>query len=89
MTSLFWGRMDYQDREMRFNRKQSIKPPTGGFEWVWRGSKSLGSSADVFAGDLYGTGQGGYSTWLNFDDETQQVNSFTPSRTLTTTLTKG
>ena len=79
MTSLFWGRMDYQDREMRFNRKQSIKPPTGGFEWVWRGSKSLGSSADVFAGDLYGTGQGGYSTWLNFDDETQQVND-DPSR---------
>ena len=74
MTSLFWGRMDYQDREMRFRRKQSTVPPTGGFEWVWRGSKSLGSSADVFAGDLYGTGQGGYSTWLNFDDETQQVN---------------
>ena len=42
MTSLFWGRMDYQDREMRYGRKQSIKPPTGGFEWVWRGSKVVG-----------------------------------------------
>jgi len=83
MESLFWGRMDYQDRNMRYdlgqksaNASHPKNSPTGGFEWVWRGSKSLGASADVFAGDLYGTGAGGYSTWINFDggDGTQQVN---------------
>ena len=47
---------------------------SGGFEWIWQGSESLGSSAQVFAGDLYGTGQGGYSTWMNFDGTDQQIN---------------
>jgi len=69
MESLFWGRMDYQDRQMRFNKQQG----TDGFEWIWQGSKSLGKSAQVFAGDLYGTGNGGYSTWMNFDGSGDQV----------------
>ena len=33
------------------------------------------SWGQVFAGNLYGTGSGGYSTWLNFDkDSADQVN---------------
>jgi alpha-mannosidase len=69
MESLFWGRMDYQDRNMRFNKEKGLN----GFEWIWQGSKSLGSSAQVLAGDLYGTGGGGYSTWFNLDGSDQQV----------------
>ena len=78
MESLFWGRMDYEDRDMRFGLDQTSstpeKPTTGGFEWIWEGSKSLGASAQVFAGNLYGTGQGGYSTWMNFDGSDDQIN---------------
>ncbi|KAI7986126.1 putative alpha-mannosidase [Camellia lanceoleosa] len=40
--SLFFGRIDYQDRAKRKNEKS--------LEVVWRGSKSLGSSAQIFAG---------------------------------------
>ncbi|KAL6143040.1 hypothetical protein ACLB2K_053739 [Fragaria x ananassa] len=40
--SLFFGRIDYQDREKRKNEKS--------LEFVWRGSKSLGSSAEIFSG---------------------------------------
>ncbi|BFG32218.1 hypothetical protein CerSpe_184920 [Prunus speciosa] len=40
--SLFFARIDYQDREKRKNEKS--------LEVVWRGSKSLGSSAQIFAG---------------------------------------
>ncbi|RZC60496.1 hypothetical protein C5167_022265 [Papaver somniferum] len=40
--SLFFGRIDYQDREKRKKEKT--------LEVVWRGSKSLGSSAQIFAG---------------------------------------
>ncbi|CAL5440596.1 unnamed protein product [Camellia sinensis] len=40
--SLFFGRIDYQDRAKRQNEKS--------LEVVWRGSKSLGSSAQIFAG---------------------------------------
>ncbi|KAI3929712.1 hypothetical protein MKX01_025880 [Papaver californicum] len=40
--SLFFGRIDYQDREKRKQEKT--------LEVVWRGSKSLGSSAQIFAG---------------------------------------
>uniref|UniRef100_A0A7N0UN86 Alpha-mannosidase n=1 Tax=Kalanchoe fedtschenkoi TaxID=63787 RepID=A0A7N0UN86_KALFE len=40
--SVFFGRIDYQDREKRKNEKS--------LEVVWRGSKSLGSSAQIFAG---------------------------------------
>ena len=68
--SIYWGRMDWQDRNMRFNKQQG----TDGFEWIWRGSQSLGASADIFAGNLYGTGGGGYSTWINFNENGDQVN---------------
>lgn len=40
--SLFFGRIDYQDREKRKNEKS--------LEVVWQGSKSLGSSAQIFSG---------------------------------------
>ncbi|KAI3867761.1 hypothetical protein MKX03_013537 [Papaver bracteatum] len=40
--SLFFGRIDYQDRAKRKKEKT--------LEVVWRGSKSLGSSAQIFAG---------------------------------------
>ena len=45
-----------------------------GFEWIWQGSQSLGSSAQIFAGNLYGTGSGGYGTWIGFDGSEEQVN---------------
>ena len=66
----FWGRMDWQDRTMRFNKQQGHD----GFEWIWQGSQSLGSSAQIFAGNLFGTGGGGYSTWLSFDGNGDQIN---------------
>lgn len=69
MESLFWGRMDYEDRTMRYQGQQGTK----GFEWIWQGSRSLGSSSRVFAGNLYGRGGGGYSSWFNFE-HTDQVN---------------
>ncbi|CAG7879288.1 unnamed protein product [Brassica rapa] len=40
--SVFFGRIDYQDREKRKGDKS--------LEVVWRGSKSLGSSSQIFAG---------------------------------------
>ncbi|XP_022879255.1 probable alpha-mannosidase At5g13980 isoform X1 [Olea europaea var. sylvestris] len=40
--SLFFGRIDYQDRAKRKYEKS--------LEVVWRGSKSLGSAAQIFAG---------------------------------------
>ncbi|CAB4275520.1 unnamed protein product [Prunus armeniaca] len=40
--SLFFGRIDYQDRDKRKNDKS--------LEFVWQGSKSLGSSAQIFSG---------------------------------------
>ncbi|CAK9186898.1 unnamed protein product [Ilex paraguariensis] len=40
--SFFFGRIDYQDRAKRKEEKS--------LEVVWRGSKSLGSSAQIFAG---------------------------------------
>ncbi|XP_057982567.1 probable alpha-mannosidase At5g13980 [Malania oleifera] len=40
--SLFFGRIDYQDRAKRKNEKS--------LEVVWQASKSLGSSAQIFAG---------------------------------------
>ncbi|KAH8073785.1 hypothetical protein JL720_10856 [Aureococcus anophagefferens] len=38
------------------------------------GLQVAGASAQVFAGNLYGTGQGGYSTWMNFDGSDDQIN---------------
>ncbi|XP_050232389.1 probable alpha-mannosidase At5g13980 [Mercurialis annua] len=40
--SFYFGRIDYQDRAKRKNEKS--------LEVVWQGSKSLGSSAQIFAG---------------------------------------
>ncbi|KAL0709482.1 hypothetical protein Bca4012_016460 [Brassica carinata] len=40
--SVFFGRIDYQDREKRKGDKS--------LEVIWRGSKSLGSSSQIFAG---------------------------------------
>ncbi|GAU24694.1 hypothetical protein TSUD_323030 [Trifolium subterraneum] len=40
--SLFFGRIDYQDRNKRKKEKS--------LEVIWQGSKSLGSSAQIFAG---------------------------------------
>ncbi|XP_011098966.1 probable alpha-mannosidase At5g13980 isoform X1 [Sesamum indicum] len=40
--SLFFGRIDYQDRTKRKTEKS--------LEVIWQGSKSLGSSAQIFAG---------------------------------------
>ncbi|CAK8568726.1 unnamed protein product [Lathyrus sativus] len=40
--SLFFGRIDYQDRTKRKKEKS--------LEVIWQGSKSLGSSAQIFAG---------------------------------------
>jgi alpha-mannosidase len=62
MESLFWGRTDYQDLNWRTNYKgqEANQWP----EWVWQGSQSLGSSAQVFAGQL---GSGGYGTHISWD----------------------
>ena len=67
MPSLFWGRMDWQDREMRFDASEG---EVKGFEWIWQGSDSL-PDKQIFAGNLFGTGGGGYSTWFNFDTTNQ------------------
>lgn len=69
MESLYWGRMDWQDREMRYG---ATSAPLKGFEWIWQGSSSL-PDATIFAGELFGTGKGGYSTWIGFDDSSPQI----------------
>ncbi|XP_074275155.1 putative alpha-mannosidase At5g13980 [Silene latifolia] len=43
--SLFFARIDYQDREKRMNDKS--------LEVVWQGSESLGSSAQIFTGAFW------------------------------------
>ncbi|KZV21769.1 alpha-mannosidase [Dorcoceras hygrometricum] len=43
--SLFFGRIDYQDRDKRRNDKT--------LEVIWQGSKSRGSSSQIFAGAFY------------------------------------
>ena len=59
MDYLFWGRMDYQDFAMR--------KPTQKLEWIWEGSETMGDTAQIFAGQLFGKGSGGYSTWTGYD----------------------
>ncbi|XP_026378794.1 probable alpha-mannosidase At5g13980 [Papaver somniferum] len=44
--SFFFGRIDYQDLQKRKNEKR--------LEFIWQGSKTLGSSAQIFAGALSG-----------------------------------
>jgi hypothetical protein len=55
--SLYWGRTDYQDMELRTSLKghENNQWP----QWVWQGSQSLGASAQLMAGQL---GSGGYGT---------------------------
>mmetsp|Transcript_90839 Transcript_90839/g.207946 ORF Transcript_90839/g.207946 Transcript_90839/m.207946 type:complete len:1109 (+) Transcript_90839:54-3380(+) len=65
MQSLFWGRTDFQDFNVRKEQKR--------LEWIWQGSQSMGSSSRVFAGELYGTGGGGYGSWFDFDGSNNQV----------------
>ena len=48
--SLFWGRTDYQDMAWRTSAAGKAKNQWP--EWVWQGSQSLGSSAEIFAGQL-------------------------------------
>ena len=76
MQSLFWGRTDYQDMNYRAaarNHSDDRWP-----EWIWQGSASLGSSAQVFAGEL---GRNGYGAPINFNEAswTNQVQD-DPSR---------
>ena len=37
-------------------------------------SQSLGESAQIFAGELYGGGNGGYGTWIGYDGDDPQVH---------------
>ena len=71
MQAMWWGRTDYQDFNMRKPEKR--------LEWIWQGSESLGESARIFAGELFGSGGGGYGTWIGFDGADQQVQD-DPSR---------
>ena len=63
--SVFWGRTDYQDFAARKNKSR--------LEWIWEGSQSLGQSAQIFAGELYGGGGGGYGTWIGYDNPEAEV----------------
>jgi alpha-mannosidase len=60
--SLYWGRTDYQDMELRTSLKghENNQWP----QWVWQGSQSLGASAQLMAGQL---GSGGYGTNIGWD----------------------
>ena len=48
MEAMYWGRTDFEDFNMRKNQSR--------LEWVWQGSQSLGDTAQIFAGELYGGG---------------------------------
>ena len=69
MSSLFWGRTDYQDAARRYAESR--------LEWIWEGSRSRGSRARTFAGELYGTNVGGgYSSWVSFDSNDARTYNF-------------
>lgn len=57
-TGLFFGRIDDQDRHLRINRSDC--------EFIWRGSPSLGDSAQVFSG-LTGEYGGNYGPPKGFE----------------------
>jgi len=59
-TSLFQGRIDYQDLDLRKKNKEA--------EFIWAASESLGSDAKVFAG-LTGEYGGNYEPPKGFDWE--------------------
>merc|ERR1719201_785004 len=69
MDSLFFGRLDYQDRAKRINESRC--------EFVWRGSPSLGADAQVFTG-LTGEYGGNYGPPSGFNwhgnDEPLETN---------------
>ncbi|EOA22308.1 hypothetical protein CARUB_v10002909mg [Capsella rubella] len=65
--SVFFGRIDYQDREKRKKEKS--------LEVIWRGSKSLGSSSQIFAGafpENYEPPPGGFYYEINDDSPVVQ-----------------
>ena len=64
------GRTDYQDLNWRMNWKGQQKNQWP--EWIWQGSQSLGSSAQVFAGQL---GSGGYGTHMGWDGMVRARNA--------------
>ncbi|KAL8544290.1 hypothetical protein ACS0TY_004722 [Phlomoides rotata] len=67
--SLFFGRIDYQDRAKRKTEKS--------LEVIWRGSKSLGSSSQSFAGAFpknYEPPPGGFYYEVNDDSPIVQDN---------------
>ncbi|XP_044502294.1 probable alpha-mannosidase At5g13980 [Mangifera indica] len=71
--SLFFGRIDYQDRTKRKNEKS--------LELVWQGSKNYGSSAQIFAGAFpknYEPPPGGFYFEVNDDSPIVQddINLF-------------
>jgi hypothetical protein len=68
MESLFWGRTDYQDSQYR--QSNAGKDTNHWLEWIWRGSASLGSKADVFAGQLT---TGGYGSPISYNNQDEQV----------------
>lgn len=52
---LFFGRMDYQDFQMRKNLTTFVAPDVPkSIEWVWQGSKTFGDQYQTFTGELYG-----------------------------------
>ena len=68
--SVFFGRIDYQDREKRKGDKS--------LEVVWRGSQSLGSSSQIFAGAFpknYEPPPGGFYYEITDDSPVVQVLS--------------
>ena len=60
--SLFWGRTDYQDMQLRTSPAGQANNQWP--EWVWQGSQSLGKSAELFAGELT---TGGYGAPIGWD----------------------
>jgi len=62
-TGLFFGRIDYQDRELRINNSQC--------EFIWRASESLGKDAQVFTG-LTGEYGGNYGPPKGFEWDVTQ-----------------
>ncbi|KAL8544273.1 hypothetical protein ACS0TY_004707 [Phlomoides rotata] len=67
--SLFFGRIDYQDRAKCKTEKS--------LEVIWRGSKSLGSSSQIFAGAFpknYEPPPGGFYYEVNDDSPIVQDN---------------
>ncbi|KAF5181502.1 Alpha-mannosidase [Thalictrum thalictroides] len=63
--SLFFGRIDYQDRAKRKDEKT--------LEFVWQGSKTFGSSAQIFAGAFPAAYEPPNSFYFEVDDDSPIV----------------